>query len=219
VTNEDYTNILKKLNINIINIDKYISAKTSILHKCLDCNREWKIQPKNITNGNRCICKSRISKKEYESKLYNIKLIGDFNGTSTKSEHLCLTCNKTWMPKPCWIIHNKTGCPNCNRSKGEVYISRTLDNNNIKYISQKPVNIEEVVYRFDFYIPSLDIFIEFDGIQHFKPIDYFGGIDSFKKCKINDSIKNGWIDHNKYKLIRISYNDDIKKSLDELHIS
>jgi len=31
---------------------------------------------------------------------------------------------------------------------------------------------------------------EYDGIQHFQPIDYFGGIDNYKKVVYNDSIKN-----------------------------
>ena len=35
--------------------------------------------------------------------------------------------------------------------------------------------------KFDFYIPDLGILIEYDGIQHYEPSDFFGGIKAFKK--------------------------------------
>ena len=34
--------------------------------------------------------------------------------------------------------------------------------------------------------------IEFDGIQHFKPIKQFGGIEAFEATKINDKIKSDY---------------------------
>ena len=32
--------------------------------------------------------------------------------------------------------------------------------------------------------------IEFDGIQHFKPIEYWGGIEKLKTTQKHDKIKN-----------------------------
>lgn len=34
---------------------------------------------------------------------------------------------------------------------------------------------------YDIYIPSKKIAIEYQGEQHFKPVDYFGGKDSYKR--------------------------------------
>ena len=42
--------------------------------------------------------------------------------------------------------------------------------------------------KFDFYIPDLGILIEYDGIQHYVPSDFFGGIKAFKKLQEYDSI-------------------------------
>ena len=43
--------------------------------------------------------------------------------------------------------------------------------------------------KFDFYIPDLGILIEYDGIQHYEPSDFFGGIKAFKKLQEYDSKK------------------------------
>lgn len=47
--------------------------------------------------------------------------------------------------------------------------------------------------------------IEYDGIQHIKPVSVFGGEDGFKSIKIRDEIKNLFCCVNKIKLIRIPH--------------
>ena len=61
--------------------------------------------------------------------------------------------------------------------------------------------------------------IEFDGKQHFKSIEFFGGEEIFNNTKIRDDIKNRFCLDNNIKIIRIPYNKykDIEKILkDEL---
>ena len=41
----------------------------------------------------------------------------------------------------------------------------------------------------DFYIPSISTAIECQGEQHFRPIDYFGGDEAFKKQVERDRLK------------------------------
>ena len=60
---------------------------------------------------------------------------------------------------------------------------------------------------FDFFIPKYNTCIEFDGEQHFRPINFMGGIDKFEKTKINDNIKTIFCQENNIKLIRIPYYD------------
>lgn len=69
--------------------------------------------------------------------------------------------------------------------------------------------------KFDFYIPDLGILIEYDGIQHYEPSDFFGGIKAFKKLQEYDSIKNKWADENGFKLVSIRYDQDINKIIDD----
>ena len=101
------------------------------------------------------------------------------------------------------------GCPNCNESHGEKEISIFLKSKKINFVRQKKFKNCRNVFElpFDFYIPSMGICIEFDGIQHFQPLDYFGGINTFEKLKINDEIKNNFCEDNYINLIRIKYNE------------
>jgi very-short-patch-repair endonuclease len=103
---------------------------------------------------------------------------------------------------------NGSGCPTCNESKGEKIIARYLDNYNVNYIRQYKFNNckNKRCLPFDFYLPNNNICVEFDGGQHNKIINYFGGENGFKLRRINDEIKNNFTKDNKIKLIRIKYN-------------
>lgn len=55
------------------------------------------------------------------------------------------------------------------------------------------------------------------GEQHFRPVDYFGGLEAFDKLKKRDVIKDNYCLKNNIKLIRIPFDkydliDDILKS-------
>lgn len=62
-----------------------------------------------------------------------------------------------------------------------------------------------VYYLLIFYLPQLNLLIEYDGIQHFKCVDYFGGEIGLKKIKKNDLIKNNYCMVKNIKLLRIKY--------------
>ena len=56
------------------------------------------------------------------------------------------------------------------------------------------------------------IFIEFDGRQHYEPMEFFGGLKSYEILKVNDKIKNDYCEDNYINLIRIRYDE-----FDSLH--
>lgn len=100
-------------------------------------------------------------------------------------------------------------CMKCSESKGEREITRILSQYNIKSISQ--YKFDDCKFKqclpFDFYLPDYNILIEYDGEQHYKIFDYFGGLDKFVDTKIRDTIKNEYCNKNNIKLIRIPYWD------------
>lgn len=61
--------------------------------------------------------------------------------------------------------------------------------------------------RFDFYLPTYNTCIEFDGKQHFEAINFFGGEENLKLTQLRDSQKNQYCIQNNIDLYRISYND------------
>ncbi len=98
-----------------------------------------------------------------------------------------------------------TGCPVCSESKGERAVRNLLFNNKITYIREYKFNNSR--YRYDFYLPELNILIEYDGVQHFKPIEVFGGIEALYKTQIRDKEKDILADANNIPLIRIPYTE------------
>ena len=58
--------------------------------------------------------------------------------------------------------------------------------------------------------------IEYDGKQHFEPIEFYGGEKHFEEIKIRDSIKNQYCFENNIKLLRLKYdlsNEEIKEKI------
>lgn len=112
------------------------------------------------------------------------------------------------------------GCSNCNESKGEKEIAKFLDRNKISYYRQHkfPDCKNTFELPFDFYIPSRRMVIEFDGKQHFEPMDFFGGVENFEKLKLNDSIKNNYCEDNMIDILRIRYDqyENIDRILNSL---
>ncbi len=68
-----------------------------------------------------------------------------------------------------------SGCPKCNSSRGENHIRKILELNNIEFIEQK--TFKKLKYKkylkCDFYIPKRNLVIEFNGIQHYHPVETF----------------------------------------------
>ena len=74
--------------------------------------------------------------------------------------------------------------------------------------------------RSDFAILDKDkktlFIIEYDGVQHFKPIDYFGGDATLQAAQYRDSIKDEYCKENNIPFIRFNYKqseNDIKDLL------
>ena len=162
----------------------------------------------------KCAGNVKLSKDDFISKSISVHgNIYDYSIINYKNAHskILIICKKhgSFEMKPNNHL-NGQGCKSCskvNYSKGEIKISNYLLENNIDFIPQK--TFIDCKYKntlsFDFYLPTLDICVEFDGIQHFKSIEHFGGDKMFEIQKVIDNIKNLYCINNSIKLIRIPY--------------
>lgn len=107
-----------------------------------------------------------------------------------------------------------SGCPICSESKGEKLVTFILEKNNITFQRQKKFlscytrgfkDKRCIRLPFDFYLPKYNTVIEYDGVQHFRPVSIFGGENEFARIKIRDKIKNSFCKTNGIKIIRIPY--------------
>lgn len=65
----------------------------------------------------------------------------------------------------------------------------------------------------DIYIQELKIGIEYQGIQHTKPVNLWGGERGFEKCKENDKRKAILCKENNIDLVYFWHNEDVNKEL------
>lgn len=171
-------------------------------HGCYDCKYDSDINKiKFIENSN------IIHQNKYDYSLVNYK---------DAKRKVKIICKKHGIFEitPNNHLRNR-GCSRCSESKGEEKIKFFLDNNNIKYVTQKTFKNckNKNNLKFDIYISELDLCIEYDGKQHYSPIKFFGGEHSLNKQKENDKIKNEYCKQNNIHLLRIRYDSDILTEL------
>lgn len=111
------------------------------------------------------------------------------------------------------------GCKLCKlRSKNERIIEACLKKAEIEYEREKTFDtcINPSTGRklkFDFYLPSIQTCIEFDGRQHFEPVSIWGGAIELDNTKIRDQIKNSFCVSHNMTLIRLNFKDDVIYSI------
>ncbi len=101
------------------------------------------------------------------------------------------------------------GCSLCNStSRGEKKIKSYLENINVEFYMNHSFEDckNKKRLKFDFYLPSYKMVLEYDGEHHFKENKYFG-IGNLEYITNNDRIKNQYCVDNNIKMLRIPYWD------------
>lgn len=208
---------------DLIMVGKYKNNKNPIEFICKKHQNEgiqrmsWAIIRKSPNPCKHCkkedwspVKTDREFRKEVEfTKNPKIEIIGEYRGTTQKIECRCKKCGRTIYLRPDHIRRG-IGCGQCTKSIGEDRVEQFLKNHNIKYKREYRFKDCVRVQRplpFDFYIPTLNTLIEFDGVQHFQRIGRFGDKDNFTELKLNDEFKNNYCRDHGITLIRISYKD------------
>lgn len=217
---------IKEINPDIEIIGEYVNIGTKIQCKCKICGREWGNTPDHLLSGQRCpdCARKHLAslyqkpEKQFKEELYEINkdvvIIGNYVNNKTKIKCKCDICGNIWEVTPDNLLKGK-GCPKCRISHGEREIANILDKNNLKYEIQYAFSDckHKRVLRFDFYLPNENVVIEFDGLQHFFPVNFKKGVvdeetlKEFEKIEIRDKIKDDYCKDKGIKIIRIPYWD------------
>lgn len=195
---------------------EYINSQSKV---DIECSKHgvFSITPNNhISQRTGCkLCKKEevleASMKEWLNECLSIHgSTYDYSLVSFRkqSDKVDILCSKHGLFNQEARSHKRgSGCPKCKQSKGESSIVRFLELNCIFFEEQKTfkdcVSIKRLSY--DFYIPSKNLLIEFQGKQHYQPIKRFGGVDKLHKQQIHDNIKRKYAKSNGYRLLEIPY--------------
>lgn len=105
------------------------------------------------------------------------------------------------------------GCWKCAQrcdsvSKGEANITSFLKEHNVKFVAQHiidcPINVSGIA-KIDFYLPDHNLFIEYNGKQHYEPVVYFGGEERFRQQQQRDLYVRSYCSSHSIELLEISY--------------
>lgn len=215
-------------------IDDYnLAGKSKLLFEC-SLHGVQEITLNAMQSGNGCkkcgrdsqASKRRLSvacvKHKIESVNNNILLNpNDYINNMTKNlKVLCGTCKKrvfiTSLEQYTSQYHSRTRCEYCARSQSnsERIIQYYLEYYGYKYIYNYRFKDcrDKRPLPFDFYLPELNIAVEFDGEHHYKPIR---GMKRFIYTKLHDAMKTQYCKWNNIDLLRIPYweRDNIEKIL------
>lgn len=143
--------------------------------------------------------------------IHNFKYSYDKCVYTTKRQKVVITCPIHGDFEQTAGNHIRgAGCPKCNQSKGELLVSNLLYKYNIPHIYQytlkHQINNRKVIVDFICKYNNQDYVIEYNGIQHYQPIDYFGGTSAFELQKIRDSGLRDLCQKEGVILIEIPYN-------------
>lgn len=217
-TNEEFIKKAKKVHGEKYDYSKinYIRDKSKIEIICR-LHGVFKQSPNNHLRGQDCpSCFPHNKKKTKEEFIQNAQKIHknrycyddiEYQSRDKKVKIKCST-HGMFMQSPYAHLFGQ-GCPLCRESKGERRVRNFLETNNISYTPQKKFADckSTQALPFDFYVSIYNLLIEYDGEQHFKSINLFGGKKEFNKRMENDKIKDIFAKNNGLKLLRISYKD------------
>jgi hypothetical protein len=134
---------------------------------------------------------------DYENKCSRVKIICPIHGVfEQKAENHLMG----------------RGCSLCKRSIGEERVALILDKYNVEYVTQYALPNTSLLCTnrtlyIDFYIKKRNTIIEYNGVQHYRPIEQFGGKEQFELQQERDMALRQYCKEHKIKLIEIPYLD------------
>lgn len=120
---------------------------------------------------------------------------------------------------------NGHGCLYCKRYRRETITGEIIEelfhvkptHNRIIRLSNK----KRLYIDYFFNINGVDYAVEYNGEQHYQPVEFFGGLKGYKEAIKRDKIKEEWCKNNKVRLIKIDGRyykdyDSIKQYLESM---
>jgi len=208
-------------------LEPYVTGNTPIMAEHLVCHHTYRVRPSKFLGGRRCPkCANRLPHTnvwwlQKVSKLpQHEEYVWEEPYKSTNSKILVrhTVCNMEFKTSPSNFIRGSR-CPFCNSSKGELLVRDFLDSNEIKYEAQKQfknLRGSKKAMSFDFYLPNNHIAIEYNGIQHYEPVKFFGGSKKYHNQVEHDNKKATYCVEHSISLLVLPYWDTDEDTIAKL---
>ena len=183
---------------------EYKNSKTKLLWEC-EKGHQWQATYSKINQGQWCRECSGYKKKDIDffkdlAKKNNGQCLSDKYINSISP--LLWRCEKKheWSSLPHRITQGSwcSVCINKNQEKLYSILQDIFHNKEIEYNYRGFSWLKnKKKMELDFYIPNLKLAIEYNGEQHYRPVDFFGGEEKFHYTQKLDILKQKLIQQNK----------------------
>lgn len=172
--------------LTVLRLDEDRSTKNYKYWICeCDCGNVKSIQGSHLKSGSVSSCgchrydklyinnANRVIKIKKGTRFGHWTVIDEDKSLSKEKGKLYLICKcdcgTIKSVKKDSLVEGKSSSCGCIKSKGEELISHILRAIGVKFEQQKTFDgcVNKIPLRFDFYIPSLNMCIEYNGSQHY----------------------------------------------------
>lgn len=191
----------------------------SVLCEC-ECGTKKLVGVGNLVNSRSKDC--GCGRKKTMSNIKGKNLCGHRFGKLTVMEMLPETdrnhrrvyrckcdCGRETILCSCSLVTGHSLSCGCVLSHWNFFIDELLKNKEIEHQCEYRIEYEGKSFRFDFYLPQYNLFIEYDGSQHYMPInrtkDQEVNQKQFEGVQERDQMKNKYCEENHINLLRIPY--------------
>ena len=225
-TKEEAKRLLEEVNENIIVTGEYQGSHKYIECKCKIHDYTWSSKFCNLLNKTatcpmcsleHAVGVYRLTDDDVLQRLKvavpHINPVGKYIGKDYDMMFHCTIHDQDFITKPKSLFYGKSrGCPLCTASNGETKLQNILNKRNIniktQHIFPDCKNIK--VLKFDAYDTDNNIAYEYQGEQHYYPVNFGGMSDDeaeqeFLDLQKRDQIKLDYCNNNHIPLIRIPY--------------
>lgn len=195
-------------------------------------DHEWSSTVANVVNGSTCpVCMNRKITASNNLFVLYPELIEEWDfvknkdiiptklssGSKIKVWWTCKNNNEhRWFATIKDRTTKGSGCPFC-------AIKLNISELKMLEIIKKVFLLQRILYRYkpkwlkrmelDVYLPKLKLAFEYQGQQHFRPIDFFGGEQVYIEQVKRDKLKKKLCENRNISLIYIFYNEKLSKKL------
>lgn len=185
-------------------------------------NKEFTEEVKRLNKERHGVEDEYVFLEEYETRHTKIKVRHNIEG-----------CQHEYGVRPSDFMRKGkryTGCPSCRQSKGELRVDKELKELGVEYgiqhkLLKNPETGAWLTTDFVLYVDKkIRMVIEYDGEQHYRAYNIFGGEEGYRATKKRDRLKNKYCEENGIPILRIPYwefnniDNVLKDFLEELKI-
>jgi len=218
-TKEEWINICKQIHKNKYDYSEtvYNGCKEMVTIKCPKHGYFTQLADNHLC-GHGCKKCANEEKRKKALKIPNIPgyKILEYNGARYLSKILCEKHNIVFYQRT-YGLKKGAACEECSKTRyiGEETIKSIFKKNNINYNLHYPIkNVKfKHTLNYDFYLPDYNLLIEYNGIQHYKKVNWDGKLTeeqltkALKEQRHKDWLKRKGARENNIDLLIIPYTE------------